>query len=264
MAAYAGGRSGPSDSWSLEAHLMDCAQCRAALALALEPADADLLATQRAAFVSAPPAQTRGTRRARRAAHWLVRPSALLVVLAVVVAATVLDATAPSGWPALWLLAPVVPALGVACAAWGENDPGREAVLATPAAGLRLTLWRTLVVVGTALPLTFLAGVLVGASGLEFRWLLPSLATSAASLALGTLLPLERAAAAVAGAWVLLVVLPSAPVLNSPWFATTATWEPAALSSAAQPLWLVVVLTAALVVALRRSAFSNLSTWRNR
>lgn len=260
LSAYAGGRSGPSDSWSLEAHLVDCAQCRAALALVLDPDDADLLAAQRTALLTDPPPQaTRPARSTRRRhLHWLLRPGAALVVLAAVAAATVLDLLAPPSWPGLWVLAPVVPPLGVALSTWGEDDPAREAALATPSAGLRTTLWRTCLVVATALPLTALAGLLVGSSPLEFRWLLPSLATSAASLALGTLVPLHRAAVAVAAVWTLLVVVPQTPWLHP------GSLEPFLLTARAQPLWVLVVLAAAAVTALRRDTFQLLPTRRNR
>lgn len=260
LAAYAGGRSGPSDSWSVEAHLVDCAQCRAALALALDPDDTALLAGQRAALLAAPPRQVAGPARStrRRHLHWLLRPGALLVVLAAVAAATVLDLLAPPSWPGLWVLAPVVPPLGVALSTWGEDDPAREAALATPSAGLRITLWRTCLVVATALPLTALAGLLVGSSPLELRWLLPSLATSAASLALGTLVALPRAAVAVAAAWTLLAVVPQTPWLHP------GPLEPLLLTGRAQPLWVLVLLAAVAVTAVRRDSFQHLPTRRNR
>ena len=84
-------------------------------------------------------------------------------------AATLLDLAAGAGDAGApsWVLlaAPVLPLLGVA-ASWSRAlDPAHELVAATPAAGLPLLLWRTLVVLAVVVPAALVAGVVTGADG---------------------------------------------------------------------------------------------------
>ena len=112
------------------------------------------------------------------------------------------------------LVAPVAPLLGVA-AVWSAGlDPAHELVVASPRAGLYLVLRRTLAVLVVVIPALTVAGWLAGAS--PARWLLPCLAFTAGALALGELIGLRRAAAALALAWTAGVITPSVLTARTP------------------------------------------------
>src|SRR6185369_13540215 len=114
----------------------------------------------------------------------------LVTLLAVVfdrLGHSVLDVTA------VQLFAPVLPAFGVA--------------VATPRAGLYLIARRTLAVLLVVLPVLGVAGWLTGTA--LALWLLPSLAFTTGTLALGGLIGLTRAAYALVALWVAVLVLPT-------------------------------------------------------
>jgi hypothetical protein len=87
-------------------------------------------------------------------------------------------------------------------------DPAYEIALAAPIRSGRLLLIRAVAVLTTT---TLLAGVaapfLPTVGLLAAAWLLPALATTAATLALSTVAAPGRAASAVAGGWLALVIL---------------------------------------------------------
>jgi hypothetical protein len=119
----------------------------------------------------------------------------------------------------------VAPLPGVAVA-WSQRiDPAWELIATTPAAGLAMVLRRTLVVLVVVLPALLVAGVSTGTS--LALTLLPCLAFTAATLALGAFVGVRRAAIGLALAWSAAVLLPSvvtrslSPVLQS---GSTAVW----------------------------------------
>ena len=296
LAAYAAGRAGDADAWSLEAHLTSCSLCQAELAVAvrtsaqqrpreqLEQARARLLASLPAQPApSAAPLRWAG----RGHAAWLVRPAALGAVAIAVLAAVALSAaahllptvSAPQTGALLWLLAPMIPLAGVALCS-GADDPMREMVLSTPSAGLRVVLWRTALVLAVALPSAAGAGTLLQAVGIAAAggswpvvWLLPCLGLTAATLAVGTVVGLYRAAAAVAGLWCLVVLVPA--LLTAHTAGTTALRSlvqslqapadvPVLDGAAAQLTWLLVAAAGMAVVAVRRAEFERLSVVERR
>jgi len=287
LAAYAGGRAGPVDSWSLEMHLVSCALCRAELALAMRPVEQATLDAVRArilADTSTSPQPVTG--RARRTpavpglgaplawtarARLVLQPAALAAVLVAVLLAVGLDLLTRGSGPAggtgggglLWLLAPALPLGGVALCSVRDGDACGEAILATPSAGLRLTLWRTLAVLAVSVPAAIAVGAAIGAPqpGL---WLLPCLALTSTALALGTIIGLERAAAVSGGAWCALVLGPA--LLDSGALGLTelqglaaAATDAPALGPVAQGLWAAAAVTAALVLVHRRVSYEHLS-----
>lgn len=317
LVAYSLGRARPADAWSAEAHLATCGACRAELARVVAQDDDDhrLLALARQRVLSTPPrqAETDASKRVEARARtvlaragapwhvrWVARPASLGAVALAVAAATafaglthvVVGPGGGTGW-LLWLLAPALPAVGVALSALGAG-PEREVELATPSAGWRLVLWRTLAVVLAAVPLALVAGLLVtastgpapaqllagtpGVSGawLPVLWLLPALALTATALALGTWLPLRRAAALVGAGWVLAVLgLPALLLDRAPQPPADGTapagvpgavgavsggdgaWALHLLSGWAQPVWLLLLAAALAVVVVRREAFGE-------
>jgi hypothetical protein len=248
--------------WALEAHLDDCADCRALLGPAVEthsPGAAELLAGVQlslGAALDAEPARAgwRPRRRSRLAARWAppgVLPWLVMTVFVVAVA-VVFDRAADGGrLPSiLLLLAPVAPLLGVT-AAWTQGrDPAYEMVAATPRAGLELVFRRTTAVLAVVIPTLALAGLVVDAS--PARWLLPCLAFTLGALALGEFVGVTRAAAGLAVLWTVGAVAPS-----------LATAElPIVLEPATAPGWAALIAAVGAVLAVRRGAFTTLRSGR--
>ncbi|MEJ5913131.1 hypothetical protein [Pseudokineococcus sp. 1T1Z-3] len=274
LAAYAGGRAGPTDSWSVEMHLVSCAVCRAELALVLPARERADLSLVRGRVLAAPASSVTGAGltvwvRAR----WLLRPAALVAALVAVLVGAGVDQLAGVGGsgdgPAggvLLLLAPALPLAGVALCSVGAGDPWGEAVLATPSAGLRLTLWRTLAVLVLAVPAAAVAGLVLGGSG-PVLWLLPCLALTALALAGGTVVALERAAAVLAGAWVVLVASPAVVGAGGEQVGAlralvASATQAQVFAPGAQLAWAVTVVVATGLLVHRRAGYEHLLVTR--
>lgn len=248
----------PPEVWSIEAHLERCPECRATLTQTMAARSPEILtlvdaaqaglAVRMAALPASPP------RPRRRVTHRLTGGlliSRLMACVAVLLAATLLDVAAGVGGADApsWVLlaAPVLPLAGVAASWTRALDPAHQLVAGTPAAGLPLLLWRTLVVLLVVVPASLLAGLATGA-GDQAAWLLPCLALTAAALALGSVTDMVRATSALGGAWALGVVLPALALRETP-----AVLEPAWL-----PAWAALTVLAAGVITLRRHAYRRL------
>lgn len=148
------------------------------------------------------------------------------------------------------LIAPVLPVLGVA-ASWGRAlDPAYELTATTPRAGLPLVFRRTASVLAVVVPGLTAASLLTGL-GLS-RWLLPCLAFTAGTLALGALVGITRAAIALVAAWALAIVAPTIAFSRMS----------VVLDLAATPLWAGVLVLGLAVIAVRRMAFTRLEVNR--
>jgi len=148
------------------------------------------------------------------------------------------------------LVAPIAPLLGVA-AVWSASvDPAYELVVASPRAGLYLVLRRTLAVLVVVVPALAAAGWVVGAS--PVLWLLPCLAFTAGTLALGELIGVHWAAGVLALVWTAGVIGPS--ILTS-----RATFL---LAPGSLPYWAALIATAAIPLLLRRNAYTGLRSQR--
>ena len=270
LTAYAEGRTTEADAWSVEAHLIACASCRAELAAALRPTDVHLLAGARREVLAHPPLRETGRRLFRL--KWVLPPSTVVAVVLAVAGVTLFDVVTAVGGMAtgslLWLLAPAIPVAGVAVAAVGEDDPCREAVLAAPSALLRLALWRTLAVLLFAVPLAMLAGFArIGAGGdpgWNGAWLLPCAALTAVTLAAGALIGVERAARTAvlvwcAGALGSPLVRTGGDLVASLRLASTPLTETVVFGAEAQPLWAAVTVTAVLALILNRERYQLLN-----
>lgn len=268
LEAYVAGQVGEADAWSIESHLTACERCRRAVATVAWGPEPSVAPSSSGSSIgpqldeiwnaldARPPAQGRarpGTR--RRAARVLLTAGpaarwAWLVAVAAVLAVAVgyelvLDRPTVLGTsvPLLVMLAPVLPVLGVAASYGRGLDDAYEVIAATPAGGLRLLLLRTVSVLAVAVPATLMAGLLAGIDW-SVVWLLPSLALTLATLALGSMLDVTRAALVVGGAWAALVLGPGLEWSTVP-----------ALNPATMPLWLAVAVAAGVFVAVRRDSF---------
>jgi hypothetical protein len=239
ISSYAVGAAEVDDAtvWAVEAHLESCAGCRALLAQAVDTDTRDLLHRVAAgidAGIGAAPARVR--RRpvlALRLLPWLATAAGLMLI-------AVLFERLFAGRPSLVLLiAPVAPLLPVA-AAWSRyTDPAWELMASVPRAGLRMLLLRTLAVLAVVVPVLAVAGW--GTGHAPAQWLLPCLAFVAATLALGGVVGVDRAAIGLIAAWSAGVVAPS----------LAGDRLPVVLDGGAWPGWALLTLALTAVVVVR-------------
>ncbi|MEE1735599.1 zf-HC2 domain-containing protein [Streptomyces sp. BE147] len=245
--------------WALESHLEGCRVCRDRLSAAVTaeaPAVAALteavwagLEPQLAAAVPAPP-----RRRRTRLSAWTTPAMTpwLAMVLAVTLLALLLDLAGPgSGQVSLvLLLAPVLPVCGVA-ASWSRGlDPAYELTASTPRAGLHLVLRRTASVLVVVIPALLAGGWATGVTAAQ--WLLPCLAFTSMTLALGGLIGVTRAAVALVAVW--------GAVVAAPTLVTSGT--AAALRTDGLPVWGLLLALGVAVVIARRGAYTVLRAHR--
>lgn len=249
--------------WALEAHLEACRVCRDRLSAAVAahaPAVAALVGT---VWSDLEPqlAATVPVRRRRRSSAWLsswLTPTMVpwpAMVVTVTLLALLLDLvdTGSGDVSLVLLLAPVLPVLGVA-ASWSRGlDPAYELTASAPRAGLHLVLRRTAAVLAVVVPVLLVAGWATGVAGVTAaQWLLPCLAFTSTTLALGGVVGVTRAAVALVAVWAAVVVAPTMA-------ANRATF---ALQAGGLPVWGLVLTLGIGVVITRRGAYSVLGAHR--
>ncbi|MFD4676069.1 zf-HC2 domain-containing protein [Lentzea sp. NPDC058450] len=240
----------PADQlWAVESHMESCGPCRGRLAP--EPI-AEAVWAEMAPLLERTPQMPRQ----RRRPHGWVSPAAgpwLAMILLVTAAAVALDRVGVAVGDRVslvLLIAPVLPVLGVA-ASWSRAlDPAFELTAATPRAGLPLVFRRTAAVLAVVIP--GLAGASLITDVGFVRWLLPCLAFTLGTLALGTLIGVTRAAVALVAAWAVVIVAPTIA------FTTTST----AFDAHAAPVWAVVIAVSGAVIVARRMTFTRLEADR--
>lgn len=244
LLGYADGDDLAADvAWAVEVHLESCADCRARLATtatAVVPLLDQVWANLEPAPEPAP------GRRGRWLATWATPAMVPWLAMTAVVTlfALAADRFIPAPFPSLaLLLAPIAPVAAVA-AAWARGlDPAHELVAATPRSGLYLVLRRTLAVLAVVIPL-----LAITTWSSPLRWLLPCLAFTVATLALGAFTGVRRAAAGLIGTWTVLVIGPSLVTATPP-----VVLEPAALG-----IWAAVLVAGAVIVRLRADVYTRL------
>ncbi|WP_030443175.1 hypothetical protein [Actinoplanes subtropicus] len=234
--------------WSVETHLEDCADCRARLTVGSGLLERVAAAVDREIAAGPPPAPRRRWSVARN--RWLVWHLApwLVMTVAVLACAVLLQAAEPQLPSLVTLLAPVAPLPGVAIAWSRRHDPAWELIAGTPAAGLALLLRRTAGVLVVVVPALALAGSRSGVS--LALTLLPCLAFTAGTIAVGALVGVRRAALGLGAAWALGVVLP----------ALLAMRLPAVLQPGSAVLWALLTLALGGFAATRGTDFRRLSS----
>lgn len=246
--------------WALEAHLEACGVCRQRLSDAVTaqvPAVTSLVDTVWAGLESgtadAVPAPPR-RRLLARVSTWMtpVMVPWLAMTVGVTLIALLLD-MAETGYgevSLVLLLAPVLPVCGVA-ASWSPGlDPAYELTASAPRAGLYLVLRRTASVLAVMLPVLLAGGWAAGV--MVAQWLLPCLAFTSATLALGGVLGVTRAAVALVAVWVAVIV---APTLAASRTAVT-------LQEGGLPVWALIFVLGIGVVIARRGAYTVLGAHR--
>ncbi|MFD8261750.1 zf-HC2 domain-containing protein [Streptomyces griseoluteus] len=256
------GEIAADEVWALEAHLEACRVCRDRLSAAVTTGVPAVTALVHAVRSDLEPllSSTATIPRRRRRPAWTSRWSTpttapwLAMVMSVTLLALLLDlagyGTRAAPVPLVPLLAPVLPVLGVA-ASWSRGlDPAYELTTATPRAGLPLVLRRTASVLAVVVPVLLAGGWATGVTAAQ--WLLPCLAFTSTTLALGGVIGVTRAAAALITVWAAVVLAPA--------LATSRT--PVALDRAGLPVWALVLTLATGVVIARRGAYTVLGAHR--
>jgi hypothetical protein len=205
--------------WSVEVHLENCADCRALLVGGTTDDLRALLARVAAGIgqdIAVGPAPDRRRRFSVVRNRWLVWHLVpwLTMTVAVLGCAVLLQALTP-GLPSLVsLLAPVAPLPGVALAWSRRHDPAWELLAGAPAAGLGMLLRRTAAVLAVVVPALALASNRSGSS--LALTLLPCLAFTAATIAVGAFVGVRLAAYGLGIAWALAVVVPAVITAHLP------------------------------------------------
>lgn len=217
LSGYAGGRLGQAQASSVEAHLMQCATCRAELA---PFADAERLDRNLGAIVTVIDQPARrwperlivrcgvSERHARIAAVVPGARDPWLSSVAIVLVLAAAWATFGGGTRDTFVFLVSAPLLAVAAVAAvfaTRDDRARELTVATPTAALELLLVRWASVVVPAFAVTAVCAVAVPDVGwVAMAWLAPSVCMAAVTMTAATWLPVRGAAAAVCGIWIAL------------------------------------------------------------
>ena len=253
---YAAGTIDQASSFSIEAHLLSCATCRAQTASLVGADRMERIWHEVGQRVDAP---RRGPVEAlllrlgmpdHLARLLAATPSlSLSWFLAVAVSLSFTVTAAYHGQKGLLVflvLAPLLPLAGIAAAYGPGIDPTYEIGLAAPIRSFRLLLIRASAVLAST---TVLAGAaalaLPGLDWTAAAWLLPSLALTVLSLGLATFASAPVAFGSVAVLWIAVVTLVE----------LSATTRLAAFHAFGQVTFLIVAVVAALLVARRREAF---------
>lgn len=274
---YAEGSAPETDAWSLEKHVESCSPCAGRVSAAVRAGAAGpALAAVRAELLTAVghrPVPAAAVVVASPLGRWArlwwaagpaLRGSWVVAVALVLGGAFALAYGAGFQGARSWLLAlsPLLPLGGVAVSYGRHADPLYEITAATPSGGLRLLLTRTAAVLAVCVPLLTAGGALLppvaGFPGAA-AWLLPGLALTLATLALGSFVGCRAAAATLAGGWLLAV---TGPLLGQPGAGADGA---AALTRyfsgpAAQGSWAAAALACAALLVLRRRSFDHLET----
>lgn len=260
LQAYADGSSSYVQTTSAEAHLLRCAECRAALAPQVDPApvrevwarvrdEVELPAPGRlerlALGLGLSPRDALLVGAAPRA-----RGAWTLALLSCVVFAVLAGSGDPRSSLTFLVLAPLIPVVAVALSYGQDADPLWETTLSTPYSPLRLLLLRSAGTILTAVPVVVVASVfLPGPLWFSTGWLVPGLACTAVTLALSTWIRVPTAAAATGLTWGALCVLESGTGLTR----ASHLLEPSLL-----PVYLLVVGAATLTFWVRSDRLSLL------
>jgi hypothetical protein len=261
LEAYAQDRVDVAVGYSVEAHLEACESCRRNVAHFVDTTRLDRIWDGVTSSVTAPQAGLieRGLTLlgvkdhiARLlAATPALRGSWMLAIAVVLLVAVGTAYRSEHGFVLFLLLAPLLPVAGVAASFGPGIDPTYEIGIAAPMRSFRLLLIRTVAVVSVTTIAAGLAALLLPVHWAVAAWLLPTLGLVMATLALSTLLTPLHAAAVVTLGW---VAVGGAGLWR--------LWERLAtprevFGEPMQSLFLVVILTSAVLLTARRSQFER-------
>lgn len=209
---YAEGTVGDVLAASVEAHVVTCPSCGAALTDSVAAGRRERIWAGVSEVAEAPT-----TRRIERPLRWLgfpeatarllamtpaVRPSWVLSVTLVLATAVVFGPELGEGSAAFVLLGPLVPVVGVAASFGRRVDPVYGVGLATATGGFRLLLVRVTAVVATSALVVAVAALVANELLWSVLWLLPALCVTLLTLVLSTWVSPWAASGLVSMGWV--------------------------------------------------------------
>lgn len=253
---YATGRLDDANAFSVEAHLLDCDDCRARTAPFADAARLEAVWAGVQELADAPKVSPverllllLGVR--EHVARLLAATPSLtlswLSAVALCLAFAVVAAHESDRGAAVFLaLAPLLPLAGVAAAYGPWLDPTYEIGLAAPLRTFSLLLLRSSIVLLTTTVLTGVAALaLPNVDSRAAAWLLPALGLVLVSVALTTWISAERAFGGVASCWIGVVIV-----------ARAASGDVyAAFDAPAQAAFATAAAVAAIVLAWRLKTF---------
>jgi hypothetical protein len=256
---YAAGAIDDAQAYSVEAHLVACAQCRSAVSEIVPPPRRAAVWDEIVEALDVP--RTRPVERVLRRIgvpdatarllsatpslqlSWVLAQAA--VVAFVVLASNTNDRV---GTTIFLALAPLIPIAGIGAAFGADVDPAYEVASAAPMASFRLLLVRATAVLATSIVVTGAATLgLPDLGWTAVAWVLPALALATATLAVSSVIKVEAAALAIGTAW-LAVVVGAADATHN---------RLAAFAGRGQVLWAAVIVVSTVVVLHRRDAFEK-------
>ena len=207
--AYADGTLGRTESLSVEAHMLACANCRAILVPVAPAVRLAAVWDRVQEDIDAPrPTHIERLLRALRmrdedarllAAAPSLQTSWLLSVVTVLTFATAAAHADARGVAWFLTIAPLVPVIGVSGAYGRGIDPTYELTLSTPYSRYRLLLLRVLAVLTVSVTITAMFALIVERGWATMAWLLPSLAMVGLVVVLSSIIELPWAAGLVTG-----------------------------------------------------------------
>ena len=217
LRAYALGEIDVARAFSVEAHVVCCAVCQAALAPFVEDARLQRVLAGVEDELDAPSVGVvEGALRRLRIRPDIARllaatPSLSLSWLSAVALALSFAVLAARegerGMLVFLCLAALLPVAGVAASFWRALDPTFEIAVAAPFSSVRLLLLRAAAVLATTTAMAGLAAAsLPGVGWGAVAWAVPSLALTLSSLALATYIPALPAFVAVTTVWLATIV----------------------------------------------------------
>jgi hypothetical protein len=246
---------------SVESHVGGCADCRAKM-----PTDSTWLGASWSGVVDevlvpvrgpveqmlidsgvrAPVARILAATPTLRRSWWA---AVILVLTFAVVAAHA--ASDQRGLLVFLTMAPLLPVMGVAAAYGPRADPLHELTVAVPMDGLRLVLVRTVAVLCTAVVMGLaVLPLLPGVGWVAAGWLLPALALTSVTLAIGSWLGPLAASGVVISVWIAVVGVLAVPA-----------GDPLVLFRADAQVWFLALLGVAGVLLLARKQTWEAGVW---
>ena len=259
LRAYVDGQSLTVVGASVEAHLVDCPDCRVRLGelMSHELVDRAWLAVRAHVETPRPNLLERLIRRmgiSIEVARLLVavpafRGAWLLGLFVVTLFASLAALFAGEYGLTLFLcVAPLAPVAGVAASFGGDADPCHELVTVTPYSAVRMLLLRTTGVLATSLPVTLLFGLaLPGPAWVGVAWLTPAIAGVALTLLLAPVFGATATAATMAAFWSTAVV-----------FATRVSDPVEVVEPTMQLVFAALTLVAVAALAIRQPSLEHL------
>lgn len=251
---YQSGAADRVTAASLETHLTECGQCRGFLAVDAEWLERSWSGVADRVLPEPPSWVERGLTLSGVPSHIArllavtpsLRISWLLAVAGTLLFSALASRTGAEGWDLFLVIAPLIPVAGVAVAYGRLVDPSHEMTVSAPFDPVRLLLLRTMAVTASAVVLSLAVDLATNTPAATGVWLLPTLALTVITLALGTRVTLWVGSASTAAAWIgfLLVVAMQADGRQK-----------AAFSPGFQMMFLLATVAAAWVLARRLDSY---------